>query len=298
MSNQAEKLAVLSPVRAERNKTIMEQPFYDLVFSLQTTLELEQLLEQFDNHLQTAIPHSGFNFHNVQDGIASGADLEFGHSCSYQLKLENEYLGDWRATRQHPFSEAELATVEAYLCRLIYPLRNALLYRKALQSAFLDPLTQTRNRSALFGSLQREWDLARRHEHPLSVIMLDVDHFKAVNDTYGHAAGDTVLRQVADCVAETVRASDVVFRYGGEEFLIMLANTTAEGALLLAERIRHELERQVCHTESGDVLRVTASLGVATLMPNDSKEVLVARADQALYQAKREGRNRVMPAHA
>jgi diguanylate cyclase (GGDEF)-like protein len=191
------------------------------------------------------------------------------------------------------FSEYELATIEAYLCRLVYPLRNALLYQKALQSAFIDPLTKTRNRSALLGSLQREWEIARRHAQALSVIMLDVDHFKSVNDTYGHSAGDAVLEQVAKCICSSVRASDVVFRYGGEEFLILLANTENEGALQLAERVRSELQKCPCAIGSDTPLRVTASLGVATLNSNENKEVLLARADQAMYLAKRKGRNRV-----
>ena len=293
MSTQAEKLAVLSPVRAERNKAVMEQPFYDLVFTLQTTLDIDQILDQFESHLKSAVPHSGFAFTNADVGLTTSGGTEDKHSCSYKLQLDEEYLGDWKATRNLPFSELDLARIEAYLCRLVYPLRNALLYRKALQSAFLDPLTKTRNRSALFSSLQREGELAKRHDQPLSVVMLDIDHFKAINDTYGHAAGDAVLQQVAECITKTVRTSDVVFRYGGEEFLILLANTTQEGALHLAERIRSELQNHPCFAGVGDPLRVTASLGVASLNANDSKEVLVSRADHALYRAKHEGRNRV-----
>ena len=293
MTTKADKLAVLAPVRAERNKAVMEQPFYELVYALQTTLDIEQLLEAFSLHLAGAVPHEGWNFSLAEQDLNLTGGHAAGHSCSYRLQLEDQQLGEWRAERSQAFSENELATIEAYLCRLVYPLRNALLYRRALESAFLDPLTGTRNRGALYSSLQREWELARRHGQALSVIMLDVDHFKAVNDTYGHAVGDTVLQQVADCITRCVRASDIVFRYGGEEFLILLSNTPQDGAMHLAERIRIELARRTHLSSDGTPLRVTASLGVASLYDGDSKEVLLTHADQALYRAKHAGRNRV-----
>lgn len=293
MRTKADKLAVLAPVRAERNKAVIEQPFYELVYALQTTLDIEQLLEAFSLHLAGAVPHDTWHYSQIEQGLQLSGGDSGAHSCSYQLRLEDQDLGEWRAARDFPFSDTELATVEAYLCRLVFPLRNALLYRKALDSAYLDPLTRTRNRGALYSSLQREWELARRHGQPLSVIMLDVDHFKAVNDTYGHAIGDAVLKQVAECITHCVRASDIVFRYGGEEFLVLLSNTPQDGAVHLAERIRHDLARQTHVACDGTPLRVTASLGVATLYEGDSKELLLTHADQALYRAKRGGRNRV-----
>jgi diguanylate cyclase (GGDEF)-like protein len=293
MRTKADKLAVLAPVRAERNKAVIEQPYYELVYALQTTLDMEQLLEAFSLHLSGAVPHDAWHYRLAEHGLEMTGGSGGTHSCNYQLRLEDQELGEWRAVREYPFSDTELATIEAYLCRMVYPLRNALLYRRAVESAYLDPLTRTRNRGALFSSLQREWELARRHGQPLSVIMLDVDHFKAVNDTYGHAVGDAVLKQVADCITRCVRASDIVFRYGGEEFLILLSNTPQDGAMHLAERIRLELARHTHVAGGGTPLRVTASLGVAALYDGDSKELLLTHADQALYRAKHGGRNRV-----
>jgi len=293
MRTQVDKLAMLAPVRAERKKAVIEQPYYELVFALQATLDLESMLAAFSAHLAATVPHDSWEFSSADRKLGfTGGDSEL-HSCNYRLRLENQDLGEWRALRRYPFSETEMATMEAYLCRLVYPLRNGLLYRQALDSAYLDPLTGTRNRGALLASLQREWELARRYGHPLSVIMLDVDHFKAVNDTYGHATGDDVLKQVADCIGHCVRGSDIVFRYGGEEFLILLANTSEEGALRLAERIRNELARHLHLAGDGIPMRVTASLGVATLRAGTTKEVLLNQADQAMYRAKQLGRNRV-----
>jgi diguanylate cyclase (GGDEF)-like protein len=124
--------------------------------------------------------------------------------------------------------------------------------------------------------------------------LLDIDHFKKINDTYGHDKGDAVLRSVATCLQDSVRASDIVFRYGGEEFVVLLSNTAASGAFHLGERIRKALEKLACEADGGAPLRVTASLGVATLAPNESKEKLLKRADQAMYRAKHMGRNQVV----
>jgi diguanylate cyclase (GGDEF)-like protein len=123
--------------------------------------------------------------------------------------------------------------------------------------------------------------------------MLDIDHFKTINDTYGHGVGDGVLQAVARTVTDSIRASDLLFRYGGEEFLVLLADTDEEGAAQLAERIRTALERCICLPGDGLTIRLTASLGVACLHREESKDALVQHADQALYRAKAGGRNRV-----
>lgn len=162
--------------------------------------------------------------------------------------------------------------------------------------ALTDPLTQTHNRRALVERLTAEMERARRYSLHLSLLMVDLDHFKAVNDSYGHVVGDEVLRGVSATLQREARAVDVVARYGGEEFVVVLPETTAEGAVALAERIRE----RVCGTPpipGGEYgwLRVTVSIGVATVpSPRvDAPEELVAMADEALYRAKAQGRNRV-----
>ena len=141
-------------------------------------------------------------------------------------------------------------------------------------------------------TLKREIGLAQRHNNPLSVILLDIDHFKKINDHYGHLHGDQVLAKVAQCAKETIRDSDIIFRYGGEEFLILLTNTSLDGACLLGERIRNEIMKlQMADLPSA---KVTVSLGVATLHSGDEQQNFIDRADKALYQAKEKGRNRVI----
>ena len=134
---------------------------------------------------------------------------------------------------------------------------------------------------------------ARRHGHPLSLIIIDLDHFKAVNDTFGHSAGDLVLQEFASLILGKIRDEDVAVRWGGEEFIILLAHTACEAAAALAERIRSNFEQ---NPNSAAPLAMTASFGVAQLQNGDHEDALVRRADDALYRAKHEGRNRVVTA--
>jgi len=171
-------------------------------------------------------------------------------------------------------------------------MRNALLYRAATRCALRDPLTGTGNRIAMEQALQREFELARRHSQPISVLMLDIDHFKQINDNHGHSAGDKVLKIVATSIKDQLRNVDRVFRYGGEEFLILLSNTHREAAALVGERLRYAAQDQDYDCD-GQRINLTVSLGCATLLPGESTESLLRRADNALYVAKREGRNRL-----
>ncbi len=160
--------------------------------------------------------------------------------------------------------------------------------------AFVDALTGVWNRGALFELLHRERERAQRGTKPLSVAMLDIDFFKKVNDTHGHAAGDEVLKELCARLKGAVRPYDAVGRYGGEEFVVVLPETSAEEAEMLGERLRSvtaDLSFQLPNLE----LPITISVGLATTTsPNDTVEDLLARADTALYQAKHTGRNRVI----
>lgn len=175
---------------------------------------------------------------------------------------------------------------------LILRYRFVAVHRRSVQ----DGLTGVANRYQFEALLELEWKRAKQDQRPLSLIMLDIDHFKAFNDTYGHPEGDVCLKQVADVLrAVTRRSGDVVARYGGEEFAVLLPGMEQVDAVAVAERMRVALEsREIVHASSGVANRVTISGGVATLDPSAPVErgVLVERADEALYRAKHEGRNR------
>ena len=161
----------------------------------------------------------------------------------------------------------------------------------------LDTLTGLANRRRFDVSLRSEWRRAARDNHPLSLILCDIDCFKGYNDTYGHPAGDEVLVRVADAIRDSLRRpADLAARYGGEEFIVILANTDSAGAVALAEKIREGVEAMRIRHEASTVSEwVTVSFGVATIVPDPDREPqeLIDRADRALYTAKESGRNRV-----
>jgi len=185
-----------------------------------------------------------------------------------------------------PFVGAEL------LARVRAALRTRHLLTILEQRARLDGLTGLANRGVLEDRLPRDWEACRRRGAPLAVVMADLDHFKAINDTHGHAAGDEVLRQTALALAHTVRTSDLVARYGGEEFIIIAPDCDLNDALKLAERFR-EAVQHLAIVEHGVVIPVTTSVGVAVCDDGDRARPaeLLRRADLALYQAKSSGRN-------
>lgn len=194
---------------------------------------------------------------------------------------------------------ATLAALVAVVWRLLVTLQRRLAAAEAriVEMAVTDELTGLRNRRYLYQRLAEELARARRSRRPLSVALFDLDHFKLVNDRHGHDAGDEVLRAAAAMALRACRATDLVARVGGEEFLVMLPETDLEGATLIAERLRTWIEAMRVDY-GGKAITMTASFGLATLSPAEptSTDVhaLVKRADEALYRAKAAGRNRVV----
>lgn len=172
-------------------------------------------------------------------------------------------------------------------------LASAANYRRATT----DGLTGLHNKAHGADWIDQVLAESQRYGHVASVLALDIDHFKRVNDTYGHATGDEVLRAVAGVVRSGIRAADIGIRNGGEEFLVLLPHTRADQAVILAEKLRRQIADLVVELQDSDTpLRVTMSMGVAELQENESAPAWIDRADKALYVAKREGRNRVVSA--
>ena len=163
--------------------------------------------------------------------------------------------------------------------------------------AALDPLTGVANRRSLIAALDRDMARAQRMREPMALMMVDIDHFKDVNDRYGHPAGDRVLCSVVNVLRQRVRAQDLVGRYGGEEFMVLLPDTGLTGAQQLARALCKAVEESRCPADGvpGPGIAVTVSIGVfgGRLESGDSWDMLIAAADSALYQAKNNGRNRV-----
>lgn len=263
---------------------------------LAALLDLEQLVENLPDILSEIAPVDGVHYAGLTRRQQYRHGRRAKHSVEYRLIADDEQnLGTLTLYRGARFKEAELARLEALLPFLMLALRNALAHREAIENALTDPLTGVGNRAALEISARQQVDVAQRHGLPFSLLMIDIDHFKHINDTRGHAAGDDVLRTLAQIIAKAIRRSDVVFRYGGEEFVVLLAHTDDEGARVMAERVRilvaasKDLRKDACPG-------VTVSIGIGTLTTNDDVASLCHRADTALYRAKNEGRNRVVSA--
>ena len=268
-----------------------------ITHALQTTLQVPALLEVFHSEVAARIPLSGLEYFDDQGQLVCKLGIRANHTCSYHLKIGDLSLGTLNFRRRRKFEAAEITQLENLLCGLLYPLRNARLYQEALALAQKDPLTGICNRAAFDEALGNEVALSRRHGTPLALIIFDIDHFKAINDTYGHARGDCALKEVAQTAKICARASDTLFRYGGEEFVMLLRNTTQRGAQLLADRIRRRVANLDCRCD-GETIKLTVSAGVAALEKDDTAQQLFEKADQALYLAKTKGRNRTVLAAA
>ncbi|ODS23739.1 hypothetical protein AB835_07480 [Candidatus Endobugula sertula] len=262
---------------------------------LQTTLKLEPLMELFFGQVQHLLKIHSCHYSHQKKLI----DIQLGkvntHTADYSLNLENHYLGNIIFSRKQRFTEAELLQIESLLGILVYPLRNALNYRDAIQQALHDPLTGLGNRGALEHTINHQWQMSQRYEQHFSVLMIDIDYFKRVNDTYGHAVGDKVLKEVAKTITTTTRQTDLSYRYGGEEFLVILNKSQPLGAGIIAERIRENISTlDIAVDDTGlNTIKVTASVGGSTSHETDSSQTLMQQADEALYYAKKTGRDRV-----
>jgi len=187
---------------------------------------------------------------------------------------------------QHPIVEFQTA-----IGTLAY-LLNSLFDKAAEIESGRDTVTQLLSRKFVATVLKREIAHATQSHEPFCILIVDVDHFKLINDEYGHSSGDIALRQIAQTLQARSRSSDFVFRYGGEEFLILLVNVDAEQALVVAEQLRQQIAENSVHLRDETRIKVTASFGVAQFDGHPDYEHLIERADKALYLAKNQGRNR------
>jgi two-component system, cell cycle response regulator len=210
--------------------------------------------------------------------------VEFGGEAIARLAVSQKGSGDVQDARILDVIARELGG----------PLRMAMLVEETQHAATTDPLTGIMNRRALLAALDMEQSRSERHGYPMSLLLLDVDHFKAINDGSGHAMGDKVLTTLGRLLSTSSRKTDIVGRWGGEEFVVVLAGAGENGARIFAERLRKAVEDLELFDERGERILVRISIGIACLEVNDTAEVLIGRADRAMYQAKATGRNRVV----
>ncbi len=257
---------------------------------LQSTLDLESLFNLFMREIQKTMPLVGLAYLNADLALHIEIGRKAEHLCTYRLLVGNQKLGEVMFFSMKAVSEPETIALENLLTSLLYPLRNAILYSHALQTALKDPLTGVNNRVSFESIIEREISLAKRHQTEFAVLMIDIDYFKKVNDEFGHLYGDCVLREVAQKIQKCIRTSDILFRYGGEEFVVLLSNTDRLGADLTSERIRAYIAKSF-NSKAQDNINITLSIGATTLLHDDDSGSMLRRADTAMYQAKNTGRN-------
>jgi diguanylate cyclase (GGDEF)-like protein len=161
--------------------------------------------------------------------------------------------------------------------------------------SIIDDLTQLHNSRHFYAQLEKEIERSNRYEQPLTLLMLDIDNFKTFNDTYGHVEGDYALSRLGQVVKRCLRETDSAYRYGGEEFMIMLPMTTSEEGIVTAKRIQTKLRKETFSPVLGQEVYMTVSIGLAQYKPKEEMKEFVQRVDQLMYQAKKNGRDRICP---
>jgi len=263
-----------------------------LMQALQTSLEMETLLNIFFDQVQSTVAFDGFSYKLDLLDLEINVGKQSVHSCSYRLITQQDYLGELTFYRHQRFPERDLAVLEGLLNVIVFPLRNAIRYRDAVTAALADPLTGAGNRIALNNTLQREIELAKRYEQSMAVLMIDLDHFKCINENFGHTLGDQILKGLVQTIKSEIRGSDIVFRYGGEEFVVLLTKTNQATAMEIADRLRLSVNAMQVERD-GDPVNASVSIGLSMLHPNDSVKRILERANFAMFNAKSEGRDQV-----
>jgi len=260
---------------------------------LHTTLEVEELLHLYFEELADQYHVTGlfYSCPNNSIEISIGTTTEF--SYGQRLFADRDFLGVITICCHETFKESNERKIRQLSHTFAFSLRNALAFRHLKLSSQTDHLTGAGNRAALEASLDREFELAHRHNHTLSLLILDIDHFKSINDLHGHLFGDKVLKTLVEELKAVARTSDTVFRFGGEEFVLILNSTNIYGAIVIAERIRKAVEKLRLKSDSGEFVSFTISIGTAALRKHELASTLIERADKQLYLAKTNGRNQV-----
>lgn len=258
-----------------------------LTQELQRSLELVTLLDIFAEYVRPHFHFSGLQLHSslgVNEMTNSQANTVANR---FDIEVEGEHLGQLVYLSDSRFAPTLQAQIKKWHQILAYPLRNALTYNRVLRLATRDPLTGLNNRSDFNVHMEKKLELCRRQHRHFSLMLLDLDNFKQVNDSHGHQVGDQTLQEFAAILRQSVRTTDCIFRFGGDEFAILVDDDNYATNTVVAKRI----QTAVANSELMSRYGVSCSIGFALAQAKDVNISLFERADKALYQAKFSGRN-------
>jgi diguanylate cyclase (GGDEF)-like protein len=267
---------------------------------LQLNLDPHKILQSFFTYIKNYFKITNLLYINSEHSIQlqlgpviSAIKIHNKNLLSCELIYQEKTLGKISFSTKNKLNNHEVILLKNLVKVLILPIKNGLLYHNALIATRKDQLTKISNRLALYEDLQYHFSLAKRHHNNFSVLFVDIDYFKKINDKYGHLVGDQVLIHFADLLKSIIRKSDSIYRFGGEEFVVILDNTNQNGSISLAKKLIDYTRRYTIQLDQKSDLKlnITISVGVATKKNTDTETSLLNRADQALYAAKNKGRN-------
>lgn len=277
---EAEHLEAIDPLRFLQSITV--------------SLDLDQVIATLTRELVDLVGPSSWEYRHAEQGLELSAGTPDRHRLEYVLTLNEQEMGTLVLTRGRRFCDTDQEQIEELLGLAAPALRNALSFRTMSQQLERDPLTGLGNRRALtFQGAQRLAESVR-YGYPLSMLVMDLDRFKSVNDTHGHMVGDRLLCAVALAIRAATRASDLCTRIGGDEFVVLLPRTGLAAALECGERIWRAISTVTIRAGTEAPITASVSIGVACYRSGMDFEQLYHQADEALYAAKRAGTNRVL----
>jgi len=258
------------------------KPGLRLLEQLQTTLDLDKLLNIFAMEAARYVKFSGLYFKSKTISKSLEGSKKARNERQFELKINNEFIGNITYSINKPISMANYKILEQLHQYLVYPLKNSIAYHHIMNLAMHDGLTNLGNRRYFDEQLKRAMHNANRHQTHVGLVLSDLNKFKPINDTYGHAVGDQVLQGFSKVLIDSIRDSDSVFRFGGDEFAIIVENASEHALDIIDDRINFALKTNVLMAK----YNVSCSLGKTFMNRGDNESSIFDRADQDLYLKK------------
>ncbi len=278
----------------DNEESLLNEIELSLSSALQSSINTQIQLETIFRHLSTLVGITGVSFEGDSGDFSSLCGSSAKHEYSYQLYTGKAEVGELVCFSQNALEGINKKIIDLAAKVAIFPLYHGLLYQEAIEASHTDTLTEVPNRRAFNRSLEKVMANSKRYNRPFCLLIIDIDNFKIFNDRWGHCVGDDVLKAVVKILTENIRECDSIFRFGGEEFILLLNDTKLNGAKIVADRLCQAVREYPFKVpdEKLNPQKLSISIGCTEFTMKDSKESLIERADSAVYHAKAAGRDR------